>query len=249
MALPPGFLDELRARTPLAAVIGRRMRLAKSGRQWKGCCPFHGEKTPSFYVYDDHFHCFGCGVHGDAISFVMQSQGASFPEAVEQLAAEAGPMAWPVTKGTPDVGPAISGGPAVAVPAGGPSLRVPLMRIAHARSGDKGDTANIGLIGRSPECYGWLREHISAALVKEWFAGTCLGHVERHEVPNLWALNFLLEETLGGGGTMSLFIDAQGKTLSQALLRCVVEIPQSLLATISAENAPCVGELVPGGEA
>ena len=98
MALPPGFLDELRARTPLAAVIGRRVRLAKSGRQWKGCCPFHGEKTPSFYVYDDHFHCFGCGVHGDAISFVMQSQGASFPEAVEQLAAEAG---LEVPKSTP----------------------------------------------------------------------------------------------------------------------------------------------------
>jgi len=90
MALPPQFLDELRARTPLAAVIGRRVRLARSGRQWKGCCPFHGEKTPSFYVYDDHYHCFGCGVHGDAITFVMQSQGASFPEAVEQLATEAG---------------------------------------------------------------------------------------------------------------------------------------------------------------
>jgi DNA primase len=90
MPLPAGFLDELRARTPLAAVIGRRVRLARSGRQWKGCCPFHGEKTPSFYVYDDHFHCFGCGAHGDAVSFVMQSQGAAFPEAVEQLAAEAG---------------------------------------------------------------------------------------------------------------------------------------------------------------
>ena len=90
MALPPGFLDELRARTPLQAVIGRRVRLTKSGRNWKGCCPFHGEKTPSFYVYEDHFHCFGCGVHGDAVSFVMQSQGASFPEAVNQLAAEAG---------------------------------------------------------------------------------------------------------------------------------------------------------------
>ena len=100
MALPPGFLDELRARTPLSAVIGRRVRLAKSGRQWKGCCPFHGEKTPSFYVYDDHFHCFGCGVHGDAISFVMQSQGASFPEAVEQLASEAG---LEVPKSTPAV--------------------------------------------------------------------------------------------------------------------------------------------------
>ena len=90
MPLPTQFLDELRARTPLPAVIGRRVRLARSGRQWKGCCPFHGEKTPSFYVYDDHYHCFGCGVHGDAITFVMQSLGISFPEAVEQLAAEAG---------------------------------------------------------------------------------------------------------------------------------------------------------------
>ena len=76
MALPAGFLDELRARTPLAAVVGRRVRLARSGRQWKGCCPFHGEKTPSFYVYEDgHYHCFGCGAHGDAIGFVMQSRG------------------------------------------------------------------------------------------------------------------------------------------------------------------------------
>jgi len=90
MALPAGFLDELRARTPIAAVIGRKVKLARSGRQWKGCCPFHGEKTPSFYVYDDHFHCFGCGAHGDAVSFIMQSQGSSFPEAVEQLASEAG---------------------------------------------------------------------------------------------------------------------------------------------------------------
>jgi DNA primase len=90
MALPPAFLDELRARTPLAAVIGRRVRLARSGRNLKGCCPFHGEKTPSFYVYEDHYHCFGCGAHGDAVSFVMQSQGAGFREAVEQLAAEAG---------------------------------------------------------------------------------------------------------------------------------------------------------------
>ena len=90
MALPSGFLDELRARTPLAALIGRRVKLARAGRDWKGCCPFHGEKTPSFHVYDDHYHCYGCGAHGDAVSFVMQSQGASFPEAVEQLAAEAG---------------------------------------------------------------------------------------------------------------------------------------------------------------
>jgi len=90
MPLPPAFLEELRARTPLTALIGRRVKLSKSGRNWKGCCPFHGEKSPSFHVYDDHFHCFGCGAHGDAISFVMQSEGAAFPEAVERLAGEAG---------------------------------------------------------------------------------------------------------------------------------------------------------------
>ena len=99
MALPAGFLDELRIRTPLAAVIGRRVRLARSGKQWKGCCPFHGEKSPSFYVYDDNYHCFGCGAHGDAIGFVMQSQGLSFMEAVNQLAAEAG---LEVPKPTPE---------------------------------------------------------------------------------------------------------------------------------------------------
>jgi DNA primase len=90
MALPPNFLDELRARTPLQALIGRSVRLVRSGRESKGCCPFHGEKTPSFYVYDDHFHCFGCGEHGDAITFVMKTQGSGFMEAVETLANEAG---------------------------------------------------------------------------------------------------------------------------------------------------------------
>ena len=91
MALPADFLDTLRSRVPLAAVVGRRVRLARAGRQWKGCCPFHGEKTPSFYVYEDgHYHCFGCGAHGDAIGFVMQSESAGFMEAVERLAAEAG---------------------------------------------------------------------------------------------------------------------------------------------------------------
>jgi DNA primase len=99
MALPPNFLEELRARTPLPALIGRKTRVTKSGRQWKACCPFHGEKTPSFYIYDDHYHCFGCGAHGDAIAFVMQAEGASFPEAVERLAGEAG---LEVPKATPE---------------------------------------------------------------------------------------------------------------------------------------------------
>lgn len=90
MALPASFLDELRARTPLAPLVARRVKLARSGREWKGCCPFHNEKTPSFYVYDDGFHCFGCGAHGDAIGFVMRMDGADFREAVERLAGEAG---------------------------------------------------------------------------------------------------------------------------------------------------------------
>ena len=90
MALPPGFLDELRARTPMAALVGRRVKLSRSGKNWKGCCPFHNEKSPSFYVYDDGYHCFGCGAHGDAISFVMNTQGSAFPDAVEALATEAG---------------------------------------------------------------------------------------------------------------------------------------------------------------
>ena len=98
MALPPAFLEELRARTPLPGLIGRKTRLARNGRQWKGCCPFHNEKSPSFYVYDDHFHCFGCGAHGDAITFLMRAEGASFPEAVERLAGEAGMQ---VPKATP----------------------------------------------------------------------------------------------------------------------------------------------------
>ena len=90
MALPTAFLDELRTRTPLAPLIGRRARLERAGRQWKACCPFHNEKSPSLYIWDDHYHCFGCGAHGDAISFVMQSEGAGFMEAIERLAAEAG---------------------------------------------------------------------------------------------------------------------------------------------------------------
>jgi DNA primase len=85
-------LQELRDRVDVVAVVQRRVPLKKSGRDWKGLCPFHGEKTPSFYVVPDKklFHCFGCGVSGDAIKFVMQAEGRSFREAVEQLAAEAG---------------------------------------------------------------------------------------------------------------------------------------------------------------
>ena len=92
MAFPPGFLDELRGRIPLGDLVGRRVRLIRSGREHKGLCPFHNEKTPSFYVVEDKgfFHCFGCGAHGDAIGFLMRADNLDFIEAVERLAGEAG---------------------------------------------------------------------------------------------------------------------------------------------------------------
>ncbi len=92
MSLPQAFLDELRARIGLAALIGRRVRLQRKGREFQGLCPFHNEKTPSFTVNEakGFYHCFGCGAHGDAFSFVMQTEGLTFQEAVERLAGEAG---------------------------------------------------------------------------------------------------------------------------------------------------------------
>ncbi|WP_158045145.1 DNA primase [Skermanella pratensis] len=100
MAFPPQFLEELRARLPLSDVVGKRMRLIRAGREFKAPCPFHNEKTPSFYVNDQKgfFHCFGCGAHGDIIGFAMRHDNLAFPEAVEQLASEAGlqvPQATP----------------------------------------------------------------------------------------------------------------------------------------------------------
>jgi hypothetical protein len=117
------------------------------------------------------------------------------------------------------------------------AARVPLSRLAHGRSGDKGDTANIGLVARAPEIYPWLAKNITAALVKMRFKGICFGRVERHEVPNLGALNFLLHESLGGGGTVSLRLDAQGKTLSHALLAMEVRAPRALLAAAKRGDA------------
>jgi hypothetical protein len=102
--------------------------------------------------------------------------------------------------------------------------RVQLLRIAHARSGDKGDTANVGLIALRPEFYPILEKEVTAERVKQHFEGICLGEVERFELPNLGALNFLLHESLDGGGTLSLKADAQGKTYSAALLRMEIEV-------------------------
>ena len=104
-------------------------------------------------------------------------------------------------------------------------MRIKLLKLAHARSGDKGDTANVGLIALREEFYPVLVREVTAARVKEHFRGICKGGVERYELPNLGALNFLLHESLGGGGTLSLMTDAQGKTFSTALLRMEIEVP------------------------
>ena len=105
-------------------------------------------------------------------------------------------------------------------------MKVQLRNLAHARSGDKGDTANVGLIAFSDEIYPILVREVTAERVKEHFRGIAKGNVERFELPNLSALNFLLHESLGGGGTLSLMTDAQGKTFSSALLRMEIDLSE-----------------------
>ena len=104
-------------------------------------------------------------------------------------------------------------------------MTIQLRQIAHARSGDKGDVANIGLIALKPEDYPILVREVTAERVKHHFAGICRGEVERFELPNLHALNFVLHRALDGGGLLSLRTDSQGKTLSSALLRMEIQLP------------------------
>jgi hypothetical protein len=118
-------------------------------------------------------------------------------------------------------------------------MRIKLLKLAHARSGDKGDTANVGLIALREEFYAVLAREVTAERVKEHFLGLVKGGVERFELPNLGALNFLLHESLGGGGTLSLMTDAQGKTFSTALLRMEIEVPD--------EEARALGVEIPNG--
>jgi hypothetical protein len=103
-------------------------------------------------------------------------------------------------------------------------MKISLFDLAHARSGDKGDTANVGVIALKEEYYPLLVREVTAERVKEHFGEIVKGKVERFELPNLKALNFLLHESLGGGGTLSLMTDAQGKTFSTALLRMNIDI-------------------------
>ena len=148
---------------------------------------------------------------------VVGDQEADVPYLDPASAAPAGPAFAPESPPRP------SGG------GGGQAVRVPLSRLCLARSGDKGDTCNVGLLARSDAIHAWMVETITPAFVKERFAGICKGDVERHEVPNLKACNFLLHESLGGGGTMSLLLDAQGKTYAQYLLAAEVEVEAGLL--------------------
>lgn len=101
---------------------------------------------------------------------------------------------------------------------------IKLIDIAHGRSGDKGDAANIGIIAYDENGYKIIEKYLTAEKVKKHFEGICFGNVERYELPNIRALNFVLHKTLGGGGTVSLKLDAQGKTLAAALLRMELAI-------------------------
>jgi len=112
-------------------------------------------------------------------------------------------------------------------------MLVALERVALARSGDKGEDSNVGLIARTPAIYQVLRTVVTAEWVAERLGAIARGGVRRYEVPNVLGLNFLLRNSLGGGGTASLLTDAQGKTHAQALLRCQVEIPKELLDELS----------------
>jgi hypothetical protein len=106
-------------------------------------------------------------------------------------------------------------------------MKVRLLDIAHARSGDKGDTANVGVIALQPRWYGVLEQFVTLDRVADHFRGMIEGDVERYELPNLHALNFLLHGALDGGGTLSLKTDAQGKVFSTALLRMTIDVPDA----------------------
>jgi hypothetical protein len=117
-------------------------------------------------------------------------------------------------------------------------MKVRLVDIAHARSGDKGDTANVGVIALEPRWYEVLKEFVTRNRVADHFRGMIDGEVDRFELPNLNALNFLLHGALDGGGTLSLKTDAQGKVYSTALLRMVIDVPDSEARRLELPVAP-----------
>lgn len=126
-------------------------------------------------------------------------------------------------------------------------MKVQLLDICHARSGDKGDAANVGLIAREERYYPIIKQYVTKSAVKKHFKGICFGPVDRYELPNLWALNFLLHNTLGGGGTVSLKQDAQGKTLAAALLRMEIDVPAAMMRAPKAAKASAPRKKPAGG--
>jgi len=124
--------------------------------------------------------------------------------------------------------------------------RIPLVHLAHARSGDKGDTANVGVIVYDEAHFDLLREQLTSSAVKAHFGTMVLGDVERFELPNLSALNFLLHGALGGGGTMSLMNDAQGKVFSTAILRMEIEVPDDVAEAVAGRGRVPAGWTVDG---
>jgi hypothetical protein len=121
--------------------------------------------------------------------------------------------------------------------------RIPLYAMAHARSGDKGDASNVGILAYDEEGYRILRDRLTPERVKAHFGAIVRGRVERFELPNLLGLNFLLHDSLGGGGSASLKTDAQGKTHAMALLRMEIEVPDGYRPSVGPRGA-----LAPGGE-
>lgn len=110
--------------------------------------------------------------------------------------------------------------------------QVKLLKIAHGRSGDKGNGSNVGIIARHPDIYPFLKKELTPEKVKEHMKFVCKGNVERYELPNIGALNFILNESLGGGGTVSLKLDAQGKTHASQVLRMDIDVPEELLSLV-----------------
>ncbi|MAO66597.1 MAG: hypothetical protein CL666_16520 [Balneola sp.] len=109
---------------------------------------------------------------------------------------------------------------------------VKLLKIAHGRSGDKGNGSNVGIIARHPDIYPFLKKELTSDRVKKHMKNVCKGEVERYELPNIGALNFMLNESLGGGGTVSLKLDAQGKTHASMVLRMDIDVPEELLKLV-----------------
>lgn len=114
--------------------------------------------------------------------------------------------------------------------------KIRLIEIAHGRSGDKGNASNVGIIARHPEVYPFIKKVLTAEVVKEHMKNVCLGNVERFELPNIGALNFILNDSLGGGGTVSLKLDAQGKTHAMLLLRMELEVPDDLINKVRSQT-------------